>query len=314
MSQHDIVMEDVNCPLGCQKKDSIVLKGKDILNNLPGEFTVVKCKNCGLMRTNPRPAPESIGFYYPEDYGPYKGTKINYIQSIQHKLWKRKLKNIIQFNTNRLPEIKPGKMLEIGCASGSFLHSMSQQGWDVEGVEFSESAARNAISFGYNVHIGPVEKVDISQKYDLIVGWMVLEHLHDPIRALEKLNQWTKPGGWMVLSVPNAGSQEFKIFKKFWYALQLPTHLYHYTPSSLKKVLEAGGWEVERVLHQRTLSNLFASMGYLLREKAPNSKFANKLINFPERAGRKQYLLYPLAYFLSLFGQTGRMTVWAKKR
>src|SRR3546814_19345766 len=59
---------------------------------------------------------------------------------------------------------------------------------------------------------------------DLIVGWMVLEHLHQPLAVLRKLRRWIQPDGWLVLSVPDAGSLEFRVFGDRWYALQLPTH------------------------------------------------------------------------------------------
>ena len=54
-------IENVSCPLGCIKGDEIVLTGRDRLHDLPGEFTVVKCRSCGLMRTNPRPKPGEHG-------------------------------------------------------------------------------------------------------------------------------------------------------------------------------------------------------------------------------------------------------------
>ena len=71
-----IQMEDVPCPFGCPQNDEVVLTGHDLLHNLPGEFTVVKCRSCGLMRTNPRPTQETISFYYPDRYGSYLGTRV----------------------------------------------------------------------------------------------------------------------------------------------------------------------------------------------------------------------------------------------
>jgi hypothetical protein len=140
---------------------------------------------------------------------------------------------------------------------------------------------------------------------------MVLEHLQDPVGGLQKLREWAKPGAWLALSIPNAGSLEFRLFKDKWYALQLPTHFYHFSPATLEKVLTTSGWKLEKVHHQRTLSNLIASTGYVLRDKG-YMKLGKKLIGFPERGGWMIYALYPLAWVLSVFGQTGRMTVWAR--
>ena len=72
----DVVLEDADCPLGCPRSDETVLAGRDRLHGLPGRFQVVRCRSCGLMRTNPRPSPGTIGFYYPEDYHPYRNTRV----------------------------------------------------------------------------------------------------------------------------------------------------------------------------------------------------------------------------------------------
>ncbi len=118
----------------------------------------------------------------------------------------------------------------------------------------------------------------------------------------------------MAVSVPNAAALECKFFKNACYALQLPTHLYHYTPQTLGLVLNKGGWRMESLRHQRVLRNLVSSTGYLLRDKKIFLRSAEFLVNFPERAGMKgKMALYAFAYILSLLGQTGRMTVWARR-
>ena len=310
----NVMLEQVSCPLGCSKNDEVVLTGRDLLHDLPGEFTVVKCRTCGLMRTTPRPTPETIGFYYPDDYGPYLGTQVNQAKptSSIKELLKPLVKRVFNFNTQRLPSLAPGRMLEVGCASGAFLHQMASQGWQVQGIEFSEKAAQAAAQLGYRVHAGPLETAPPPEEpFDLIVGWMVLEHLHDPVGGLQKLREWAKPGAWLVLSVPNSASLEFRLFKEKLYALHLPNHLYHFTPQTLGRVLQAGGWTLEKVHHQRVLSNLIASAGYVLRDKG-YARLGKKFIDFPEQGGRWVYALYPLAWLFSVFGQTGRMTVWAR--
>lgn len=143
---------------------------------------------------------------------------------------------------------------------------------------------------------------------------MVLEHLHNPLLALKKLHRWVKLGGWLVVSVPDAAALEFHLFKDIWFALQLPTRLYHYyTPRTLEMLLARAGWRVERVFHQRVLTNLITSLGHRLQDKNPRSRLASCVVNLPSRAVAVNVALYPFAYVLSLFGQTGRMTTWAKK-
>lgn len=311
------MLESRPCPLGCDGGDDPVLVGNDRLHGGPGEFTVVRCRGCGLMRTDPRPTPESIGEYYPDDYGPYLGTQVKVGKarpvSRLRRLFRRMKSRIFRFNTEVLPPVAPGRLLEVGCASGGYLHRMAQQGWEVHGIEFSPLAARRASALGYEVHAGSLETAPSpAEPFDLIVGWMVLEHLHDPVGGLSRLREWAKPGARLVLSVPNAGSFDFRLFGSRWYSLHLPNHLYHFTPCSIGKLLDAAGWRVERILHQRVLSDLVASAGYLLYDKGFRAA-GRKLIDFPERSGGTWlYVLYPLAWLLSLIGQTGRMTVWAR--
>jgi 2-polyprenyl-3-methyl-5-hydroxy-6-metoxy-1,4-benzoquinol methylase len=308
-------LERTGCPLGCRDGDRPVITAGDRLHGLPGEFTVVRCRGCGLMRTDPRPTLDTIGFYYPSDYSPFVATRVGGEDDPPASAgWKARLRSLVEFNVERLPSFaEPGRMLEIGCASGSFLRRMDRAGWKVQGIEPDRTAGEAARALGYPVHIGALETAPPpGQPLDLVVGWMVLEHLHEPVAALTKLLEWTRPGGWLVLSVPNAGSLEFRLFRDRWFALQLPTHLFHYTPRTVRKMLAHAGWQPTRVMHQRTLSNAISSTGTWL-EDLGRSRVGGALRGYPDNRGRKEYYLYPLATALALAGQTGRMTVWARK-
>ena len=314
-TQKTLILEDVVCPHGCKKNDEMVLAGRDLLHASPGKFTLVKCHNCGLMRTNPRPTPESMGGYYPDDYGPYLGTRVHQTKpklfSTIKNLLRPLVNRVFNFNTQHLPSMVPGRLLEVGCASGAFLHQMAKQGWQVQGIEFSEKAAEAAAQLGYPVYAGSLEAAPISaEPFDLIVGWMVLEHLHAPIAGLKKLRECAKPGAWLVLSIPNAGSLEFRLFKDKWYALHLPNHLYHFTPETISRLLDACGWEVVKIHHHRVLTNLLVSVGYVLQDKGC-LWLGRKLTKLPKYTN---YVLYPIAWLLSLCGETGRMTIWVKKK
>lgn len=321
IDQHDNdeCMENVPCPLGCQSEDLTLFEANDRLNGLPGIFQVVKCKKCGLIRTNPRPRPQFIANFYPESYGPYQYTRVKSVadkanSEIRGYKIKKILKKIFPLHNESLPKLNPGRMLELGCAAGAFMQKMKLKGWQVEGIETSVSASQMARKAGLKVFTGSIEKApEPDHPFDLVVAWMVLEHLHQPLDVLKRLFDWTKTGGWLVASVPNAGSIDFKLFRQRWYALQVPTHLYHYTPRSINMILRSSGWQTVRIMHQRVLSNHFASAGYLLHDKVGPSRLSKFLIAYPERAGLLHYIIYPLAWILSLAGQTGRMTIWARK-
>src|SRR6185312_6002575 len=243
-----LTLERVPCPRGCPAGDRLMLTGHDRLHGLPGDFSVVQCVTCGLMRTDPRPDRESIEQFYPDEYGPYRDTRIDGDLDVEapSSRWKVLARSVLAPDTRRLPHLAaPGRMLEVGCASGSFLSQMARAGWEVSGIEFSEIAGMAARALGHHVHIGALETApppDPDRPYDLVVAWMVLEHLPDPVQALRRLAAWSRPGAWLAMSVPDAGSLEFRLFRSNWYALDLPRHFFHFTRRTLGDVLRAGGW------------------------------------------------------------------------
>lgn len=307
-------LESVNCPLGCAPNDEFILRGRDRLHEEPGEFPVLRCRTCGLLRTSPRPTPAEIGRYYPPAYAPYTSTLLPTTQTPvntaprRRSVWER----LLEPRTNVLPALRPGRMLEIGCGSGAFLHRMAAQGWEVEGLELSAAAGEEARRLGYPVFIGSLaEAPDPVRPYDLIVGWMVLEHLHDPIVLLRKLSRWTSPRGWLALSVPDAGALEFKLFRDAWYALDVPRHLFHFTARTAALVLDRSGWRLERVIWHDNPNNLILSLrnrfqergwqrtAQLLRDVADGRKY-----------GRARLALGKL---LGTLQASGRMTLWATR-
>ena len=313
-----IELESSSCPMGCPLEDEFILTGRDRLHDLPGEFNVIRCKTCGLMRTNPRPTPESIGFYYPETYGPWiKPSKNN--SPLKEKTlpaWKKIIKILIFGKPlATTPPLPPGRLLEIGCGSGSFMHAMALKGWQVQGIEYSSKAGKAVKELGYPIHVGPLESAPAPKEtVDLIVGLHVLEHLHNPLLVLKKMAQWVNKDGYLVLSTPNAASFEFKLFKSRWYALHLPNHLYHFTPKTAKKLLAAAGWKIEKVTHERNIGNLMASLGYFLQDYLGKTNgLGNYLAKFPIRYDRLKVFLIPVARILARLGQTGGMIIWAKK-
>lgn len=319
MTQSDAsALEDRDCLLGCPRNDDFVLEGRDRLRGLPGRFRVVRCRSCGLLRTNPRPPASAMSTFYPDDYGPYVGTRIGEKVPDTRPGWRRSLSSAVTSLMDpgglRLPSKRPGRLLEIGCASGSYLDRMAKAGWDVEGIEFSEEAAASARAAGYRVRSGPVETItEPTGAFDLVAAWMVLEHLHDPVVALRRLRDWTAPEGWLVASVPNAGCWELRAFSDAWYSLHLPNHLWHPTVATLSRVLECGGWKLERVFFHRDLRDLLGSLGYALEDRGWLPRLASRLKAFPEAGGRLSQVLFPLAFLLAAAGQTGRMTVWARR-
>lgn len=311
-----VELERAACPLGCINGDDLVVTGRDRLHDLPGEFRVVRCRGCGLMRTDPRPTLASIGFYYPADYRPYLTTRVSAAAPLRKSdtagRFRRAVRRLLHPVAMELPSGEPGRMLEIGCGSGAFMHAMAQKGWQVEGLEPSPDAGAAARALGYPVQIGQLETAhEPSAPYDLIVGWMVLEHLHEPIAALEKLGRWSASGAWLVASVPDAGAWERKLFGDAWYALHLPGHLFHYTPRTIGAILARAGWRLERVFWHDNPNNLLLSARYRCLERGWTRPAA--LLQDMADSRRLPRARMVLGKLLGRLRSSGRMTIWARR-
>lgn len=311
----EVALEDNPCPHGCNAGDTELIEATDRINGRAGRFSIVRCNRCGLIRTNPRPTAESIGYYYPDNYGPYLGTKVS-VASVRPRVIRRLIKQLIDFRSEVIPDLPPGRALEIGCASGGFLAKLAARGWGVVGVEFSPIAADAARQSGFTVYQGAIESVDLSdQTFDLVVGWMVIEHLHHPISALQKLHGAAAPGAWLVLSTPNcAGGLER--FGADWFPLHVPNHLFHFTQETINTLLHAGGWEMRRCMLQRVLIDIPLSLALVLQSKNALPWLSKMLLRLPNgKAGLIFNLMcYPLALLFALLGKGSRMTVWAQRK
>jgi SAM-dependent methyltransferase len=287
-----------------------VLTAPDRLHGVPGEFDVVRCRACGLMRTSPRPTPDTIGRYYPPEYGPHAPPATARFAGARRSI-RRRIVALADRRSTRAPALPPGRLLEIGCGAGAYLRQMRDAGWDVTGLDASPEAGDLARAHGLEVIAGRLEEApDPAEPFDLVVGWMALEHLHDPALALRRLHDWTRPGGRLALSTPDAGGLLFRTFGQDWYCLQVPTHLHHFTPGTLGRLLGQNGWAVERTFHHRTLDDVFTSTRMRLERTRPGWPFIRLL---PAAGGRAHYLAFPAAMVAAAAGQTGRMTVWARR-
>lgn len=303
------------CPNGCAATDRLVIEAGDHLHGLPGRFRMVCCVHCGLMRTDPRPTPQTIGAFYPSDYGPYHSAPS--VPRIKPPAWHRRLKaRIHRFfgrDLRRLPDMPPGHMVEIGCSSGAYLVEMRARGWSVEGIEFSEQAASVTRSLGIAVQTASVETAHAPNRpADVLAAWMVLEHLHEPVASLRQLRGWLQPGGTLVGVVPDASALERRVFGEYWYALQLPTHLYHFTPRSLRRVFEQAGWDLVALRWQPNCNNLLSSLEWM--SQARGWQRTLRATRWLKNAPEADKLRRRLAWLLGVSRQSGRMEFWARPK
>src|ERR1700683_5402292 len=175
-SQIAVELEDCPCAYCGAPGGAFLFSSRDRFYDIGGQFSVVRCTRCGLMRTNPRPTVGSIGAFYPEQYGPYVETAREVTPGL-----KTLLRRVSDPLDTAIPAVGKGRLLEIGAASGNYLLRMQRLGWDVTGIEMdAASAKRAALRTGARVLQRDLASVvfDESEPFDLICAWMVFEHLH----------------------------------------------------------------------------------------------------------------------------------------
>jgi SAM-dependent methyltransferase len=264
---------------------SPLMKARDRLHGVEGEFQLVKCRNCGLVFINPRPDQEEIKRFYPSEYGPHaerpgpshahrQSPLRRRIYSLYYDYPPRDQQNSVVLRAlllpvrwviarNVIPFRGTGKILDIGSGSGSFLASMKELGWDPYGVDISPEAVGRARSLGITMFHGEVQEVPFPEVFfDVITLRAVLEHVHRPVETLREVHRILKDQGVVYVVVPNIASLNFRIFGRFWYALEAPRHLYAYSPRVMRLLAKKTGFEVLSTRFRSSTLGLRASLQY----------------------------------------------------
>jgi 2-polyprenyl-3-methyl-5-hydroxy-6-metoxy-1,4-benzoquinol methylase len=238
---------------------------------LPGVFNVVRCANCGLVRTDPAPSERSISSYYPASYVAFAA------EVPPAGGWYGALRSIVRLPFRLRygspdavpPPPAPGaRVLDIGCGTGVLLERFANSGWEPWGLEPNADAAATAASrLGLDesrILPSTVEKAQLpADSFDLVTMSHVLEHLDDPLQALERARQWLRPGASIRIWVPNMASLESRLFGRRWFCLDVPRHLQHFEPHTLTLLLRQAGFAVERIRPQYQGAGLSGSLQHV---------------------------------------------------
>ncbi|MEE9371564.1 MAG: class I SAM-dependent methyltransferase [Saprospiraceae bacterium] len=210
-------------------------------------FSLEKCPNCTLIFTVDPPLGENIGHYYKsDDYLEHSNRKTDLFSKMYS--WARDF--MFSYKYGIIKKLaKEGSILDIGAGSGHFLNFMSSKGFTATGIEMNERARTYAKNnFGIDVHPDHyLYSPKLSQKFDMISLWHVMEHLFDLDKVVSRLSELLSHDGHLVIALPNYRALEVSIYKKYWNGWDVPRHLWHFSSESVGHLFEKHHFEITQM-------------------------------------------------------------------
>ena len=278
-----------------------LLRAPDRFHGASEVYRLVRCSSCALVWLDNVPKPEDMWQHYGQDYD----RKIAEAGESSPGRWRDRRETLSLYKQG-------GAILDLGCSSGSFLSTLDGGNWDLHGVEMSTKSADRALALcGAKVFVGDILDAPFQPaSFDAITCFHVFEHLYHPREVLTKVSQWLKPGGIFYALMPNIDSAGARVFKTYWYALELPRHLYHFSPKSLSRLAGSVGLEdvsmitgrevfVDKSVHY-IVDDLLKKVGIT---RQPLSKSTEPSI--PWKVMRKMYRLTALPVLTSMIALAG---------
>jgi 2-polyprenyl-3-methyl-5-hydroxy-6-metoxy-1,4-benzoquinol methylase len=243
-------------------------------------FDARSCKECLSVYLNPHPSSAQLDKAYAvEYYGSAERKFVGPVDGVLNLFRDARARRVSKlFKT-------PAKALDIGCGHGQFAESLLKRNFEVHGAERSEDSARRARSIpNLHVHVGELDASSFEDgSFDLVTLWHVYEHLSEPKKTLDFCRHVIRPGGYLVLSLPNIASWQARLFRGQWLHLDPPRHLFLIPPDALTKDVEALGFQLKSISYLSFEQNIFGYQQSLL-----NCLFPHRDVLFDALKGQKQ--------------------------
>ncbi|MDA8233933.1 MAG: class I SAM-dependent methyltransferase [Clostridia bacterium] len=216
-----------------------------------GKFTVINCQTCGFKHLYPIPTPEELEEFYKHQY--YTEVKPDWTkdQLEEQVFWDINHKDKLDTLNNLLGEKESRRILDIGCGNGLFLKLFQRYGWEVLGIEPSDTVAGYASEIGIPVLKDTIENIELNQVglFDVANLSFVLEHVPNPADFLGTVYDLLKPGGLVCIEIPNEFNDlqmaiNEALGKEMWW-ISAPDHINYFDFDSLEKLLTRLGFKVE---------------------------------------------------------------------
>lgn len=261
---------------------------------------LVRCATCGTGRIDPLPDADELSGYYSTAYYGEAGRKFHWFFELLIRFIAARH---LGFLARRVP--KGGRVLDIGCGRGTLLTGLADRGLEVHGTEISAAAATGADPRAH-IRIAPrlIDAGYPEAHFDQVILWHVLEHLPDPRATLLEVRRILRPGGEVIVAVPNFSSWQSRWAGPAWFHLDLPRHLYHFPCEALKALLADCGFAFRSEHHFSLRQNPFGWVQSWLnrRPSLPRNGLYELLLRQPRRAARPFSVFERSAFYAALAG------------
>lgn len=230
-------------------------------------YTIVRCRRCGLVYTNPRRKAGDIL----DDY-----------EHVEDQLYlEERQGRVLTFRRNlhpleRLaPPLNGARLLDVGCHIGVFVEIAGERGWDACGVEPSRWAAAQAQARGLQVITSTLRQAAFPpDSFDVVTMWDVIEHLPDPRGEITEVYRILKPGGLLAVHTINIESLFARLMGHHWPWL-MEMHLFYFSPRTLRRMVEEVGFRVMRWKNQ----GRYLHLGYLISRLEAYTPVLSRTLN-----------------------------------
>lgn len=210
-------------------------------------FLMMRCRRCGLVYLNPRPAEREAPRIYPDSYHAFNfsAEKFGVVQRLRRRLEARRLLRWCR----GLPA--EARILDVGCGDGfhlGLLREFGEKSWQLEGVDVDARAAAQARKSHLDVFEGTIETMPLEQPYDLALLIMTIEHLPEPLETVRAIVERLRPGGRLIIVTDNARAPDFAVFGgRHWGGYHFPRHTYLFDKHTLGRLATVAGLRVKSV-------------------------------------------------------------------
>ena len=217
----------------------------DLLQLKPGAFRLDRCGHCGHIFQNPRLNAEGLEYYYRDFYDGLNFSKMKKAMRRKRATYRKRASALLLFTTT------PATWLDVGAAHGHFCETARNvfpgavfHGLDASG-SLAEAVVQGRLDRAFQMELPAL--LNSPQRaigYDVISMFHVLEHVAEPRIYLECAMQLLKPGGLMVMEVPNPACPMARLLGRYWLPWLQPQHLHLAPCHNIVRLLGELGWEV----------------------------------------------------------------------